>query len=206
MAKKMPKRVKKPQPPDVIEGSFTVVADKPVVPVLALPAPAPVKSDLWKRMDAAKERARAKRPNLDLHVKATPPVAVDDIAGETVVAGKTVTEWAAVVAERMEAGGIIDLTDLPAWVSWAVDVWKRKGSPTAASIMASKVTALRADAEELRKFASMDKNTAVEEHKAGNKGKSEKLLAAAAKKEAKADEKWEEARKLSQEWQEGKAA
>jgi hypothetical protein len=205
MARKMLKRVKKPQPA-VIEGQFTVVADKPVVPVLALPAPAPVKSDLWKRMDAAKERARAKRPNLDLHVKATPPVAVDDIAGETVVAGKSIAEWAAVVAERSEAGGIIDLTDLPAWVSWGVDIWKRKGSPTAASIMAKRVVALRAEAEELRKFASMDKNTAVEEAKAGHNMKAMKLMTQAAKKTEKADEKWEEARKLSQEWKEGKAA
>ena len=208
MAKKMLKRVKaipKKLHPEAIEGEFKVVAP-PVVPTLALPAPTPVKSDLMVRMDAAKERARAKRPNLDTHVKATPPLAVDDIAGETVVANKSVVEWAAVIAERMEAGGIVDLTDLPAWVAWAVDVWKRKGSPTAASIMAARVTALRAEAEELRKFASMDKNTAVEEHKAGSKVKSEKLLAAAAKKEAKADEKWEEARKLSQQWQEGKAA
>jgi hypothetical protein len=204
MAKKMLKRVKKPQP--VIEGQFTVVADKPVAPVLALPPAPPVKSDLMIRMDAAKARARAKRPDLSKHVKATPPVAVDDIAGETVVAGKSVVEWAAVVAERTEAGGVIDLTDLPAWVSWAVDAWKRKGSPTAASIMAKRVTALRADAEELRKFANMDKNSAVDEHKAGNKAKADKLLAAAAKKEAKADEKWEEARKLSKEWEKGKAA
>lgn len=205
MAKKMLKRVKKPQPA-VIEGQFTVVAEKPVVPVLALPAPAPVRSDLWKRMEAAKAKARAKRPNLDLHVKAMPPVAIDDIAGETVVAGKSISEWAAVVAERSEVGGIIDLTDLPAWVSWSVDIWKRKGSPTAASIVAAKVTALRAEAEELKKFADMDKNTAVEEHKAGRKVKSDKLLASAAKKTAKAEEKWEEARKLGQEWKEGKAA
>jgi hypothetical protein len=72
--------------------------------------------------------------------------------------------------------------------------------------MAKRVTALRADAEELRKFANMDKNSAVDEHKAGNKAKADKLLAAAAKKEAKADEKWEEARKLSKEWEKGKAA
>jgi hypothetical protein len=202
MARKMLKRVKKPQPP--VKGEVVVVADKPVVPVLALPPP-PVRSDLWKRMDAAKERARAKRPNLETHVKATPPLAVEDIAGETVVADKSVAEWAAVIAERVEVGGLIDLTDLPKWVSWAVDIWKRKGSPTAASILAGKVTALRAEAEELRKFASMDKNTAVEEHKSGHKVKADKLLAQAAKKDAKADEKWEEARKLSAEWKEGKA-
>jgi len=208
MARKMLKRVKlipKKLHPEAIEGKFKVIAP-PAIPVLALPAPAPVRSDLWKRMDAAKASIRAKRPDLTKHVKATPPLAVDDIAGETVVAGKSVAEWAAVVADRVEVGGIIDLTDLPKWVSWAVDIWKRKGSPTAASIMGKKVTALRAEAEELRKFANMDKNTAAEEHGAGHKAKADKLLAIAAKKIEKADEKWEEARKLSQEWKESKAA
>jgi len=174
--------------------------------VIEAPAAPPPKSDLWKRMDAAKAKARARRPDLTNHTKAVPPLATDDVVGEAVVANKSVAEWAAVVAERTEVGGIIDMTDLPAWVTWAVDVWKRKGSPTAASELAKKVTGLRAEAEELQKFANMDKNTAADEHKAGNKSKSDKLLAAAAKKSEKAEEKRSEASKLAREWQERKAA
>ena len=174
--------------------------------VIEAPAAPPQKSDLWKRMDAAKAKARARRPDITNHTKAVPPLATDDVVGEAVVANKSVAEWAAVVAERTEAGGIIYMTDLPAWVTWAVDVWKRKGSPTAASELAKKVTALRAEAEELQKFANMDKNTAADEHKAGNKVKSDKLLAAAAKKSEKAEEKRNEASKLAREWAERKAA
>jgi hypothetical protein len=174
--------------------------------VIEAPAAPPQKSDLWKRMDAAKAKARARRPDITNHTKTVPPLATDDVVGEAVVANKSVAEWAAVVAERTEAGGILDMTDLPAWVTWAVDVWKRRGSPTAASELAKKVTALRAEAEELQKFANMDKSTAADEHKAGNKVKSDKLLAAAAKKSEKAEEKRNEASKLAREWAERKAA
>jgi hypothetical protein len=204
MARKMLKRVKLAKKADVVEAQFTVVEDKAhVAPLLALP-PAPVKSDLMKRMDAAKARIQAKRPDLTNYVKAVPPVPAADLAGETVIAGKSVVEWAAVISERMEPGGIIDLTDLPAWVSWAVDAWKRKGSPTAASICAAKVVALRAEAEELRKFANMDKNTAKEEEAAGHSVKAEKLLVQAAKKMEKADAKWAEAKVISDEWEASK--
>lgn len=206
MARKMLKRVKPAKKQEVIEGEFTVVKEasaSPATPTLALP-PAPP-SDLMKRMDAAKARIRAKRPSPNSIVKATPPLAIDAVVGEAVVADKPIAEWAKVIEERTEKGGIVDLTDLPQWVSWAVDIWKRRGSPTEVSELVKKVTALRADAEELDNFASLDDNSALEESKSGNAKKAEKLLIQAKRKREKAEAKREEARKLSQEWEARKA-
>lgn len=194
-----PRKVK----PEVIEGEFKVVQEKAhVAPIPALP-PAPPKppSDLMKRMDAAAARARAKRPDLTNYVKATPPIPTEEVTGETVLAGKSIAAWHDIIEQRCENGGIIDLTDLPAWVSWGVDVWKRKGRPTAASRVYDQITALRSEAEKLSNFANLDQNKAIEEKKAGNHKKYEKLMEQAEKKREKAEEKRQEASKLVKEWE-----
>lgn len=133
----------------------------------------------------------------------SPPLDPKDITNETVVAGKSVGEWDADLksrAEEAKRGTALDCSTLPAWVTWAVEEWNRRGCPTPSIKVLSRITQLREDAEEQVKFSNLDREKAERE---SNPKKAKKLLEAAQRKSDKAAALFDEADKLAVAHKEG---
>jgi ketopantoate reductase len=192
------KKVKLSKPGD-IEGQFAVVPPTP--PALALPPKASGPSPFIKKLE---ERRAATIARIKLQKEAAgeripPPIAPQDIVGETVIEGKTVAEWHADIEAFCEGKRLVNLTHYPAWTTWAARIWEQRGKPNAKSVLKAKVTELRAEAEKLINFASLDESNAIECKQAGEEKKYAKLMTQVEKKRAKAQELREQASKLIEE-------
>jgi hypothetical protein len=196
----MAKRLKKVNiPKEAPKGPFTV----PTAPAVLQPAvfTAPPEPSEWAKR--VQERVMALRIKQAQHKAAqaprnAPPLEAAAITSETVLAGKTVKEWDAEIEARVDKAAstkILDLTDLPDWVTWAILKWKANGKPTPLTKVADQVDKLREKAEELVKFANMDKEKAKNQ----SATKATKLMEAAEKKFAKSAELFKEAADIAKE-------
>jgi hypothetical protein len=90
------------------------------------------------------------------------PLDPSEIKDTTRIEGKTVGTWAKTVEKReLDANGkILDLTDIPGWVIWAIRKWKERGSPTKDAIALAEAKSKNEKATKLERFASLDKNKA----------------------------------------------
>jgi hypothetical protein len=184
--------------------------------VLAVPAkkrasPTPT-TEFGKRMDAAKDAARQRHARVTVADKNVPPFDASVLYEDTVVEGKTIEQWIAVLEAKEETARearrdrskliILDFTALPGWALWAVEKWRARGCPTKKGAMRDEYATLKEKAEAQDKYAAMDENDAKEllmgvegMRKQGakpkllkkEKAKAEKKLDAAKKKRAKAE-------------------
>lgn len=189
----------------VIQKSPEAKIEKVVKALVAESKLKPEPTEFQKRLQAAKDRVYAKRDAFLAaeagKEKVKPPFQNPEIVSTYVLAGKTIAEWSAVIEARKEAGGVLDLTDLPNWVCLAVEIWKATGRPTPATETLNKITEMRAEAEKMVNFANLDKDKASRMAKT-NPEKAKKLLDAAEKKSQKAQALFDEANKLAAEHKE----
>jgi len=194
----MAKRLKKvviPKEPQ--KGGFTPPT-APAVPQPAVFGTPPEPSAFAKRLDAVRERIRAKLA-ADKAAFGPPkplPMNPGELLSTTVIEGKAVSEWSQEMDDFIESQkGIADMTDFPGWSVWAVDQWRMRGKPTPSTKVLGEITKLRDEAEDLVKFSAMDKDKS---EKLPDK-KAKKLLEAAQKKSDKAAELFAKANELARE-------
>jgi hypothetical protein len=195
MAKRL-KKVKTTKEPQ--KGPFT----KPDAPAELQPAvfAAPPEPSAWaKKVDGIKEAIRAKHAaqKAEFGLPRPLPMNPSDITSETIVAGKSVEAWDKEIADfaQKATGPILDMTGFPEWVIWSVDKWHAHGRKTASTKVLAEITDLREKAEELIKFAALDRDKAKNQSPA----KAKKLLEAADKKTVKAEKLLEQANELAKE-------
>lgn len=151
----------------------------------------------------AEKKAKLKAQAAEFGPPKAPPFDAKTITSDTVLSGKTVAEWSAEIAIRDEntaRGALVDYSDLPPFVTWAVAKWHGNGCPTPSTKVLDQITKLRQDAEDAVKFSNLDREKAAKE---GNPKKAKKLLEAAQKKSDKAATLFAEADRLAVEHKEG---
>jgi len=157
-----------------------------------------------------------------------PPLNESDLLDNTIVEGKTISEWLKIDqageevarAKRNGTSWYVYESQLPGWASWALSKWRERGAPTRFDAIKVQYESLIDKAREQEKFAAMDEKEALESFEAikpskkskykasdelieKDRNKAEKRSEAARKKMARAEELRAEAEALIENYKKG---
>lgn len=158
-----------PKHVEAIKHAVTAI-EKPLVQ--PRPLPKPVEDNLpptpFMQRVAARQaaiRAKLEAARASMGEKTQPPFDMSNpeaLLDTTVVAGRTIAEWARVIEDRKDRarGHVADLTDLPKWVTWAVSNWQARGCLLKRDLLKEEYESLLEKADKQEKYATMDEEEA----------------------------------------------